>query len=70
MALEQDFLRLIPIAIFHRTLQICSMVAVEVLEYPILIFQAAIASLLRLAFLNGGVGAGLEGRAAGGGEGG
>ena len=69
MPLEHNFLRLIPVAIFHRALQICSMVAVEVLEYPILILQAAIASLLRLTFLNSGVGAGLEG-GAGGGEGG
>lgn len=39
MAFQDYLLRLVPIAIFHRTLQICPMVAVKILKYPILILQ-------------------------------
>jgi hypothetical protein len=45
------------------------MVAIQILKYPILIFQAAISSFLRLSFLDGGVRASvLEARGAGGGD--
>lgn len=61
MALENDLLRLVPISIFHRALQIGAMVAVQIREYPILVLETSISSLLRLAFLHSGVGSGLEG---------
>lgn len=41
MTLEYDLLCLIPVAIFHRAFEVCAMVAVEVLEYPILVLQPA-----------------------------
>ena len=42
MALQHDLLCLVPIAIFLRALQICAMVAVEVLKYPVLVFETSI----------------------------
>jgi hypothetical protein len=56
MALQYNLLRLVPITIFHRTFQIRAMVAVQVLENPILVLQAPVSSFLWLTFLNGGVG--------------
>lgn len=44
------------------------MVAVEVRKYSVLVFEAAISALLRLALLDGGVGTCLEGGAAAAGE--
>lgn len=46
------------------------MMAVEILKYPILILQTSVPSLLRLSFLDSGVGTGLVRGGAGGGEGG
>ena len=42
MSLENDLLGLVPISIFLRTLEICTMVTVEVGEYPVLISQASV----------------------------
>jgi hypothetical protein len=42
VALVENFLRLVPIAILHRTLQIRAMVPVEVREDAILILQATV----------------------------
>lgn len=41
MALLHDFLCLVPIAIFHRALQICAVVAIKVLEDTILVLESA-----------------------------
>jgi hypothetical protein len=48
MAFIQDILCLVPVTVFHRTLQICSMVAVQVGEDPILIPQTSIHPLGRI----------------------
>ena len=37
MAFQYNFLRLVPISIFHSTLQIRTMMTVEVLKYPIFV---------------------------------
>lgn len=42
MALKYDFLRLIPIATFHRTLQIRAMSPIQILEYTVLVLQPSI----------------------------
>lgn len=47
MALQQDLFCLVPIAIFHCALKVGTMMAIEVLEYPILIFQTAKVGSLR-----------------------
>jgi hypothetical protein len=51
MTLQYDFLCFVPIAIFHRTLQIRPMVSVQVLKYPILVPETSI-DLLWRTFLN------------------
>lgn len=45
MALVQHFLCFVPVAIFHGTLQVGSMVSVKIREDPILIPQSSIDSL-------------------------
>lgn len=45
MALENDFLRLVPIAVLLRTLQVGTVVSVQVLENPVLVPQASICPL-------------------------
>ena len=52
MALQDDLLCLVPIAVLLRTLQIRTVVAVQVLENPVLVLQAAICPLRR-AILHG-----------------
>ena len=52
MALQNDLFGLVPVAVLHRTLQICAMVAVQILKDPVLIFQATIHPLLRRWVLN------------------
>lgn len=49
MTLVQDVLRLIPVAVLHRTLEVRAMMSVQICEYPVLIFQAAILSLWCIA---------------------
>ena len=48
MTLEYDFLRLVPISIFHGALEIRTMVAVQVLEDAVLVLQASIRPLRRI----------------------
>ena len=55
MTLQNNILSPVPIAIFHRRLQIGSMVTVKVGENPILVLQAAM--MLYRGFLNGREGA-------------
>lgn len=45
MPLEYDLLRLMPVAIFHGTLQVRPVVSVEVLEYSVLITQSSVSRL-------------------------
>lgn len=53
MPLEYDLLRLMPVTIFHGTLQVRPMVSVEILEYPVLITQSSMFRLPgRRAILN------------------
>lgn len=40
MALQYDLLRFIPVTVFLCALQICAMMTVEILEYPVLILQS------------------------------
>lgn len=47
MALEKDFFGLVPVSVLLSALQVRSVVSVEVLEYPVLIPQAAVLSLWR-----------------------
>jgi hypothetical protein len=47
MALEQNLLRLVPIAVLLRALQVRAVVSVQVLEDAVLVFQAAVYSLWR-----------------------
>ena len=57
MTFQYYLLGLIPIAILHRTLQISAMVSVQILEYPVLVFQSAKVCSLRWlcrSILNGG----------------
>lgn len=42
MTLEDNLLRLVPVTILHRALQVSTVVAVEVLEDPVLVPQAAV----------------------------
>jgi hypothetical protein len=42
VALEQNLLGLVPVAVFHGALDVRAMVAVQVLEDPVLVLQAAI----------------------------
>lgn len=58
MTLQNDILGPIPIAIFHRRLDISSMVTVEVGEYPILVLQTAMIVYRAMVLLNGREGAG------------
>jgi hypothetical protein len=44
MALVEDFLGLVPISIFLCTLQVCTVVTVEVLEDSVLVLQSTIVS--------------------------
>lgn len=41
MTLQQDFFSLVPIAVFHCALEVGTVMAIQVLKYSILIFQAA-----------------------------
>ena len=53
MALQYDFLCLVPIAILLRALQVCTVVAIQILEYPILVFQSSeVCPLRRRRILN------------------
>ncbi len=54
MAFQDYLLGLIPIPVFHGTLQIRPMVPVQVLEYTILVFQPAEVSPLRWSILDRG----------------
>jgi hypothetical protein len=45
VALEQDLLRLVPIAVLLRALQVRPVVSIEVLEDPVLVLQASICPL-------------------------
>lgn len=47
VALQDDLLRLVPVAILLGTLQIRTMVAIKVLENPVLILQATMCPLRR-----------------------
>jgi hypothetical protein len=42
VALEQNLLRLVPVAVFHGALDVGAMVAVQVLEDPVLVLQPAV----------------------------
>lgn len=48
MALEYNFLGLMPVSIFHRALQIGAMMSIEVLEDPVLILQTSVGPLRRI----------------------
>ena len=73
MALVQNSLGVVPITVLHRTLQIRTMVSVQVGEYPILVLQTTINPLRRITnrgealLLLGGLGG--RGEASGGGGG-
>jgi len=56
MTLQQNFFRLVPIPILHRTLQVRPVMAVQVRKYPVLILQPTVC-LLRRAILHCGEGA-------------
>jgi hypothetical protein len=47
VALEQNLLRLVPVAVLHGALQVRAMVAVQVLEDPVLVLEASIDPLGR-----------------------
>lgn len=68
MAFQYYVLGPVPIPNLLRTLQIRSLPAVQVLEYPILVFETSILPLLGLSFLYGGVGPLLWGEGAGRGD--
>lgn len=53
MALQNNILGPVPIAIFHRRLQIRPMVPVEVCEYPILVLQTAMTMYRGSVLLDG-----------------
>lgn len=53
MTFQNDFLRLVPIAILLSTLQVGTVVAVKILKYSVLVLQATVPSLWG-SFLNGG----------------
>lgn len=53
MALQNNILSPVPIAIFHRRLQIRPMVPVEVCEYPILVLQTAMTMYRGSVLLDG-----------------
>lgn len=48
VALEYNLLCLVPVSVFHGALQVRAMVAVEVLEYAVLVLQAPICALRRI----------------------
>lgn len=54
MALEKNLLGLVPITILHGTLEVCSMVAIQVLKDPVLVLETPICPLLRSTVLNSG----------------
>jgi hypothetical protein len=56
VALQQDLLRLVPVAVLHRALQIGAVVAVQVLEDTVLVLEAAVCALGR-GIVHGGQGA-------------
>jgi hypothetical protein len=47
VALEQNLLRLVPVAVLHRALEVGAVVAVQVLEDPVLVPEAAVHPLGR-----------------------
>lgn len=58
MTLENHLLRLVPIAILHRRLEIGTMVTIQIRENTVLVLQSAICLLRGSSILNGGEGAG------------
>lgn len=41
MTLQDNLLCLVPVTIFHRALQVCAMMPIQILKYPILILQSS-----------------------------
>jgi hypothetical protein len=48
MALEENVLGLVPVTIFHRTLEVRSMMSIQVGEDPVLVLQTSIHPLWRV----------------------
>jgi hypothetical protein len=58
VTLENHLLRLVPIAILHRRLEVGTMVTIQVRENTVLVLQSAVCLLRGSSILNSGEGPG------------